>query len=312
VQVRESARALFLEGNRLFRVPLFAQAAEKYEAALDAWKHPAFYFNLSIAQLNLGQAVEAHENLERAMKYGPGPLGEAEFQEARKQLQEIERQLGRIFVICQTKGAEVTLDGVALFTAPGSYQGWVKAMPHEIAAKKTGYLSVAKRVSIAAGEVQEIKLKLITLSEATDTSRRWPIWKPWLAVAVGGGLAVIGGGLHALSSRTFNSYDEAFVQLSCAKGQDLMMPDSMTVPGCAKEQVPPHLEARLKLARREQYSAVGSYIAGGSLLAAGVVLLYMNRPRISERETASSSAGRVTLAPAVSRDMLGVLVSVRR
>ncbi|HMG21017.1 MAG TPA: hypothetical protein VK607_06855, partial [Kofleriaceae bacterium] len=36
---RQAARDLFLEGNRLFKIPLFARAAENYAAALRKWKH---------------------------------------------------------------------------------------------------------------------------------------------------------------------------------------------------------------------------------------------------------------------------------
>ena len=306
-QVREAARDLFLEGNRLFRIPLFGKAAEKYEAALGKWKHPAFYFNLAVAQLNLGQDVEAHENLERALKHGEEPLGADEFREAQKQLREVERQLGRIRVTCQTNGAEVTLDGVALFTAPGSYQGWVKAKPHEIAAKKPGYLSVAKRVTIAPGGLQDLELKLFTLSEAANSGRRWSVWQPWAVVAVGGAIAAAGGGLHAIASRNFNSFDEQFQQLPCVA--DPMQGSS----GCTEDEVGSVLNDQLKRARRQQMIAVGGYIAGGTLLAAGVVMLYMNRPRLVEQGAeGSSSAGRVVIVPAVSADLLGVLVSVSR
>jgi tetratricopeptide (TPR) repeat protein len=170
---RQAARELFLEGNRRFRIPLFAKAAEKYAAALARWKHPAFYFNLAVAQLNLGEDVEARENLERALEYGEEPLGAEQFQEAQRQLREVERQLGRIRVSCPTQGAEVTLDGVKLLTGPGSYEGWAKATPHEITAKKAGYLSEARQVAVTSGQLLEVELKLITLSEATDASRRW-------------------------------------------------------------------------------------------------------------------------------------------
>ncbi|HEX2690676.1 MAG TPA: hypothetical protein VHN14_28865 [Kofleriaceae bacterium] len=143
-----------MEGNRLFKIPLFGRAAEQYTAALRQWKHPAFYFNLALAQLNLGKDVEAHDSLEQALKYGEEPLGAERFQEAKKQLQEVERQLGRLHVTCQTLGAEVTLDGVLLFTGPGSYEGWVKAQDHEITAKNPDYLAQARRVTISPGKLR--------------------------------------------------------------------------------------------------------------------------------------------------------------
>jgi tetratricopeptide (TPR) repeat protein len=301
---RWTARERFLEGNRLFRIPLFAKAAEQYAVALGQWKHPAFYFNLALAQLNLGKEVEAHESLQHALAYGEAPLGAEQFREAQKQLQEVERQLGQIRVTCQTPGAEVTLDGVTLFIGPGSYRGWVKAKAHELTAKQAGYLSEARRVTVSSGQLQDIELKLITLSEATDISRRWAAWKPWAVIAAGGAIAATGGALHALSARNFNDYDEEFLGLSCVTDPD---PAS---PGCTKDEVPSDLNDQLILARREQAIAVGGYIVGGSLIAAGVVLLYMNQPRMAEQRVGSPSARSVAVVPTVSRDLLGILVNV--
>jgi tetratricopeptide (TPR) repeat protein len=302
VEIREAARALFLEGNRLFKIPLFARAAEKYTAALSQWKHPAFYFNLALAQLNLGQEVEARENLEQALKYGEEPLGAEQFQEARKQLQEVEQKLGRIHITCQTKGAEVTLDGTMLFIGPGSYAGWIKAKNHEITAKKQDYLSEARRVTISPGKLEELELRLVTLSEAADIGRRWSTWKPWGVVATGGGIAVVGGTLHVFAARKFNDYDKRFQELPCAQGDS-----PRCLIGDAKVK---NLNDRLKLPRREQEIAVGSYIVGGSLVATGIMLLYLNRPHLIEQRSATSSVRRIEVAPTVSGDMLGILVMV--
>jgi hypothetical protein len=298
-ETRQAARDLFLEGNRLFKIPLFARAAEKYTEALGKWKHPAFYFNLALAQLNLGQDVEAHESLEQALRHGVEPLGAVQFQEAKKQLQEVERQLGRIRVTCPTVGAEVTLDGAPLFIGPGSYEGWVKAQAHEITAKKPNYLAQAKRVTVSPGKLQELDLRLVTLGEAADTGRRWAIWKPWAVVGAGVVVAAASGGLHALSARQFSDYDQQFQQQSCAQ-----------MDGCTESEIF-ELNKQLSRATREQQLAVGGYVAGGSVIAAGVVLLYLNRPRLEEQEGATrSSASSITVVPEVSRDTFGILVSV--
>src|SRR5215510_286010 len=144
-ETRTAAREAFLEGNRLFKIPLFSRAVEKYNEALDKWKHPAFYFNLAIAQINLGQYFEARENLEQALKYGAEPLRADRFEEAKKQLVEVQRHLGRIRVGCPTPGAEITLDGVTLFTGPDNREVWVTARAHEVTAKKPEYATQARR-----------------------------------------------------------------------------------------------------------------------------------------------------------------------
>jgi hypothetical protein len=299
---RKAARALFLEGNRLFRIPLFTRAAEKYVAALGKWKHPIIYLNLALAQLNTDRDVEARASLEHALEHGEEALGAENFQGAQLQLREIERQLGRIRVSCRTPEAQVTLDGVLLFTGPGSYEGWVKAKDHEITAKKPEYLSEARRVTVSSGQFQAINLKLITLREAAEASRRWEVWKPWAAVAAGGALTAIGGIFHALASKEFKKYDRGFLSLDCANA---MSPDCHEGDPTLKV-----ISDQLTLARRERAIAAGSYVVGGSLFVTGLVLLYLNQPRLAERIGEHSSDRGVAVGPMMSGDMFGVLVDV--
>jgi hypothetical protein len=57
---------------------------------------------------------------------------------------------------------------------------------------------------------------------------------------------------------------------------------------------------------------MGSYVVGGSLIAAGVVLLYLNRPRQVEQRSSSAFAGSVTLLPDLADGQIGISVRVRR
>jgi tetratricopeptide (TPR) repeat protein len=296
---RAAARDVFLEGNRLFKIPLFSRAAEKYSEALDQWKHPAFYFNLAIAQINLGQWLDARDRLERAMKYGQEPLRADRFDEAKKQLVEVERHLGRIRVRCPTPGAEVTLDAVTLFTGPGQREVWVTASPHEVTARKPDYGTQARRVPVGPGAQESVELSLRKMVE----DHPWAVWKPWVVVGVGAAVAAASGVLHGVSAHDFSLYDSGFVKLPCA------------VKGCTQQQIDegdPQLGKRLNRARNEQRIAVGGYLAGGAIIAAGAALVYFNRPRLMEREDATSGGPGVALVPVVSSDTVGVLVTVRR
>lgn len=307
LESRKAAQALFMEGNRLFKIPLFAKAAEKYAAALDKWKHPAIYLNLAIAQINSGQEVEAYSNLERALQHGKEPFGEEQFHEIQQQLEDVKRQLSRIRVTCRLPGAAVTLDGVLLFIGPGSYEGWVKAKDHDLTAKKPEYLPEARRVTVVPGQFQNIELKLVTLSEAADASRRWAVWKPWAVVVAGGAIVATGSAFHALAYRNFKEYDRAFHKLLCATEQ--------SSPGCRENEPElldrPNLAAQLKLANREWTVALGAYIAGGSLVATGIVLLYLNRPQFLEQRNEHSSGRRVAIVPIISNEAFGVLMDIR-
>jgi len=291
--VRAAARDAVLEGNRLFKIPLFSRAVEKYAEALEKWKHPAFYSNLAIAQINLGQWLEAREDLELAMKYGPDPLRADRFEEARKQLVEVQRHLARIRVSCPTPGAEVTLDAAPLFTGPGQRELWVTARPHEVTAKKADYTTQARRVAVAPGAQESVELIL-----RKPILEEPPKWKYWTLVAAGVGVAAASGVLHGLSEHDFSTFDSRFAKLPCA------------TMGCKSDEIDAQLNSRLNRARLEQRIAVGGYIAGGALIATGAVLLNIARPRLVEQEDAAPRGG-VSLAPVVSSDMLGVVVTVR-
>jgi len=299
-ETRTAARETFLEGNRLFNIPLFSQAVEKYTEALEKWKHPAFYFNLAIAQINLSQYLEARESLEQALKYGAEPLREDRFQEAKKQLVEVEHHLGKIRVSCPTAGAEVTLDGVTLFTGPGSQEQWVKPQPHEVAAKRAEYVPQAKRVTVSAGAVETLDLPLRKLIE----DRPWAIWKPWALVGAGAAVAAAAGVLHTVSAHDFKTFDNGFLKLTCA---------TMPMPGCTEQAINqgnPRLSPLLSRARLEQKIAVGGYIVGGAAIAAGVVLVYLNRPHLAEHEDSNANTAGISVVPVISADMLGALVTV--
>jgi tetratricopeptide (TPR) repeat protein len=295
-ETRQAARDLFLEGNRLFKIPLFTQAADKYMAAIGKWRHPAFYFNLAVTQLNLGQQLEAHQNLQQALKHGPQPLGEDRYAEAQKQLKEVEAKLGRIRVSCPIDGAEVTLDGDPLFTGPGSREDWVKASAHQVTAKKPEYVTQARRVAVAAGKLETLDLSLQKLME----DRPWAVWKPWAVIGPGAAFAVAGGVFHALSARKFAAYDDNFLKLPCAS------------KGCMDSEIRPGMKAQLDRAELDKKLAIGGYISGGSLIALGVVLLYMNRPHLKEQGTSESPAAGVAVVPTISADSLGVLITVSR
>lgn len=298
-QMRADARAVFLEGNRLFKIPLFSQAVEKYNAAIEKWQHPAFFFNLAIAEINLGQYLEAREHLERAMQYGPDPLRSDRFVEAKKQLVEVERHLGRLRIRVPTASAEISVDGVPVFSGPVDREIWVSARTHEIAVKKPEYVAQSRRLAIAAGTQATVNISLLKLVE----DRPFALWKPWAVIGAGALIGVAAGGLQAIAARNFTRYDEGFNKLDCAQ------------QGCMQGEIDkknPKLTPRLNRARLEQNIAVGGYIAGGAAIATGIILLYLDRPHLMQREDPTPNAAGVAVVPVLSTDMVGVQLTVNR
>lgn len=277
---RQAARELFLEGNRLLDVPLFARAAEKYAEALVLWEHPAFHYNLAIAQLNLVQPIEAYESLQKAMQHGAGPLGEREHRQAQDYLERLAQQLGRIAVACDEAGAEVTLDGRLLFTGPGRYEGVVLPGGHQLVASKQGHIPEARQVVLSPGDDAEIAL-VLHVPDRIETERYLPAWAPWATMGASAALLSVGGYLDWHSSRALDTFDTKF--------------DEHCRRGCTAMEVP-ELAGELRRAETEKRTALGLYVGGSLVLVGSAVLVYANRERVIRSKVRGDSISVIPVA----------------
>lgn len=285
-QRQDAARRLMREGNRLFKIPLFLQAAAKYEEAIALWDHPAFRYNLAVTQLNLVQPIDAHENFEQALRHGAAPLGEDKFQQATQYLETLEKRLARLKVACEIAGAEVTLNGVLLFKGPGVYDDLVNPGQHQLVARKPEHVPDTKNVTLAAGESATQLMVPIKVTDVTRRERHWAAWKPWIVVGAGAGLLAGAGYLDWNAAQAITRFDEDFVARNCHIG------------GCERSEIPDLVE-RLEAANTRQNVALGLYIAAGLTLTTGAVLAYINRERLVDR-VESSTPRRATLTPVLT------------
>jgi hypothetical protein len=291
--VSESEQAialdLFAAGNREFTESRFPQALAKYKEAIQHWDHPAIRYNMAVCLIMIDQPVDARDNIQRSLAYGAAALGPNAHGQALTYRKLLDAQLGHLKIECQEPGAQVTLDGKLLFTGPGMAETFLIAGEHQVVATKAGLLTASKTLVVVAG-----KLSTYNIKPLTPPGPRWWHWKPLLATGVV--VAGFGVAFHASSSRNFTAFDERFRQLPCAAA------------GCPDLDVPPGLSNQLGRARQQQQIAVGSYIVGGSLIVGAIVLLYLNQRPI-ERTADRSPTARITVAPTVSADMFGILVS---
>jgi hypothetical protein len=280
---RRQAYALFLEGNTIIKDGLFPRAVEKYKAALDLWEHPAFHYNLGIAQMNLDQIVDAYQRFQAARQHGPRPIGEDKYKQAQVYLNLLGNQLAEIEVICEEPDAEVVLDGKILFRGPGRQHVLVRPGGHRAEAVKPGRLPDGRQLVLDPGS-----RKIVTLAPQLplhlSTTRRWPQSLPW-AVAGAGVMALGGAGImDQRSSTLFDRFDRGFDQLC---------PGAF---GCMDQQISGELRAPLDHARTWQWAARATYVAGGLTVATSAALLYLNRERIVH-ERRPDGSGRVSLNP---------------
>jgi hypothetical protein len=297
---QKTALLAFREGNDKLNQGLFARAAETYKSALTHWKHPAIYYNLSLALMNLDQPVEAYESMQAATTFGEGPIDKDKFEHAKEYILLLSKQIATIKVSCDKPGAKVSLDGKEVFVAPGHHEQRVRTGRHTLIAEKTGYQARVNAPNIGPGETFNVELKLYTADELTRYNRRWEAtWMPYAVLGAGIGIGLIGVGLELTADSTYNDYDKKVT--AC----------NMNNMGCENSSALKDVRSRgdtLKTAGFVAYGVAGATIAGG------IVLTLLNRPKaylLRPEDLQETEQPKVSVTPVITPTMAGAAVQGR-
>lgn len=284
-QQMQQAQRHFQIGVVLHKQLLLEEAAVEYEQALMLWKHPKIYLYLGRVWMKLRRPVPAYKNLREALRWGQEGLLAHDYEMARQMEKELfQTQIAEIDVVCREAGAEVTLDGRALFIGPAQHRVIVTAGKHEIVAKKPGHLTETRSLAVFPGEQQHIDIELRSVEEIAGAERRWQRWKPWAVLGAGAAVAVIGALTHTAAATNFERYDHEFAE-RCPP------PEGCLVSG------DDDLTERLHRARIQQRFAVGSYAVGGLAVACGILLLSLNEPKTSIARSPGPERRGIALMP---------------
>lgn len=298
---RQTAEALFKQGNALLRDSVTHSAIAKYREALGAWDHPNIHYNLALALMTLDQPVETREQLIAALRHGAAPLGPDRFEHGRNYLALLDKQLARLRVRCDVPQAIVQLDGKTIFVGPGEQEVLVRAGRHSVVASRDGLVTNGAVRTLDGGQAVAVELRLKTIEEMTEVHRRWPVWKPWALVGAGAAVAALGGGLQAYGLAAVRRVDRES-RTRCAAG-------------CATE--PSDLASDRRAGILSQRAAMVAYGLGGAAIATGAVLVYLNRAQRTVRpyETAAPAGdgrAQLELAPMLGGDgVRGLVATVR-
>jgi hypothetical protein len=294
-EAQKWALVLFEEGNKLFENSEHAAALAKYRQALSVWDHPAIRYNAAVALINLDQPLAANENLELALRYGAAPFNPDTYQQALTYRKLLRGQLAELKVACVEPGADVALDGTTLFVGPGEAARWLTPGPHQLVARKAGFLTESRSLSLLPGKPA---IEMLALQEIgslpSRTLRRWPTWKPWAVVGGGALLAAVGLPLLLEARSNLIAYDDQITQ-RCSMGCEAGM-----VPAAAVE-LRDH-------ARTENIVAVSLFAVGGAIVASGVALVILNQPQNAPADEKAHAA----VAPLVGRGVLGLSLAFER
>jgi len=292
---RAAALKLFREGNAFFASQAYARAIDRYSLALKAWDHPRIHGNLATALVHLDAPVRAKRHLDRALKYGRRPFQDRVYSQLLTNRKLLEGQLAEMTITCPVAGVQVTLDGKLALTGPGSAVSTVRAGKHQVVAKKTGYLTQTKMVSLHGRQKVELKLVMVPLDQATRVERKWATWKPWVVLGAGAAVTIAGLAFGQASGSAIARYENALVS-------------ECPMRGCTLGQIPAGIVAHQDRARLWNRLEVSAYMIGGATLIGGAALVYLNRERFIR---VSESGARIGVAPSVSPTLVGVLVGGR-
>lgn len=267
VSVEDQTAAIkpFEDGNAYLKDSLFKLAADKYREALEHWDHPGIHFNLALALFSLDQPEQVYVHLQKATAYGEGPLDADKIERAKTYITLLEQQLTQVHVSCDQPGTAVRMDGQVLFTAPGKFEGWVRAGEHTWSASKPGYELTQRTLVLKPKTPVTLKLQVYQEDELTTSKRRYSGWVPAIPIMVGA--ALLGGGvaMNFVAQDTMRQF-EGELDDECGISSEQ--------PSC-----PPNSDATDLKQQAEMFQVISvvGMATGGAALATGLVLLSVNR-----------------------------------
>jgi tetratricopeptide (TPR) repeat protein len=269
-----NALELFRTGNDLFERSEYREALEHYREAIDVWEHPAIFYNIAVCLVHLDQPLLAYDNLQKALEHGMAPLGNAVFTQAKTYEKLLANQIGSLAVSCTQKDVVVTVDGVELLRCPGTAKRRLTPGKHQVVGNKEGFIPHTSSVTVLPAEGVEMNLSLFAIQAITlqgqSLDRRWPAWRPWAVLAAGAAIVAVGVPFQLASDSNFKDYDAAIADLCQTQG-------------CTPDDIPQDVADMQSRGRTQNRLAVSAWIAGGTIAAAGLALVLVNQPRVTDK-----------------------------
>lgn len=183
--------------------------------------------------------------------------------------------------------------------APGNVRAEPPALPQtkaiDLPSPQTEPPPASRPIQPEAGPATQAPGMLASPQEALQTpDRRWPVWMPWAVVGTGAVMTGAGGLLYTSASSKYASFDAQF--------DEYCPPPS----GCVGIQIPSSLTRQLHRARSLETSSRISFIAGGTTLAVGAMLILLNRTT----EFRNESVARIFVVPIVNQAEAGIAASM--
>jgi hypothetical protein len=163
------ADALFHEGNAFYKQTKYAEAKERFEAALRLKKAHDIAANLGYSEMKLGLDRDAAEHLAFAVKTWP-PTGKADKRRyAEDRFQETKQKVETLTIKVNVAGAQVLVDGKVVGVAPLEGPVFVDVGSRTVEARHEGYQDAKQTVPAKKGGEDTVTLALAQLAPPSAT-----------------------------------------------------------------------------------------------------------------------------------------------
>ena len=239
------AQSLLKAGAQHYERAEFADALEKFEQAYASFPSPKLLFNIGQASRELGRPVDAVGAFEEFLLQATDAPAEMTA-EAKRSVAELLPKIGKLLIECPVSGAEISVDGKKVGQAPIDDLFRVSPGNHQVTAMFSGMTPAIENVTVAAGTVQTVVLRLRAIVEVPATPPElavtpapspapaldvttvetpkqptvgdgWWLGRKWTWVAAGS--AVVFAGAGVIAGRAMQSkFDE--LNQKCGSGSD--------------------------------------------------------------------------------------------
>src|SRR6185369_8519646 len=264
------ARVLALYGDGEFLLALV-----EFERAYQLSNNYKVLYNIGQVRIQLGRYAKAKEALEQYLKAGGSSLTADRTQAVNKDLSTLAERTASLNIVSSEVGAEISLDGKVIATAPLTEPLIVDAGEHNLVLHKTGFYDAAQSVTLAGHDQIELKVELKPIPVGTQATpadtrppplpagktSRIPMYAAW---ATTGTLAVTAGVVGYFGVKKANELDSLRTEYGATRDE---------------------LDKAQKSART---LLIITDVTAGLAVAAGGVALYLTLSRPSEKPAASS------------------------
>lgn len=242
-------------------------------------------FNIGQVCYQLNDYACALRSFEEYLKEGSGSITPERRAEVDREIKKLVSRIGRLEVVTNVPGVEISIDDVLLGTTPFASSLIVSAGKRRITATKDGYVAINRVVEVAGTDSMRLELNMIAVSGSDRTPQYESRWNTisWIGlgatVAFGATAGVTGG-------------------LALGASNDL---EEQRFSGATPPQ-----EVKDQQSKVDTLATVSDVFLGASIvtLAATLVYTFVHKPKLIEAtpaaETAKTKVKKFEITPGAS------------